>query len=92
MAKKTPAREFNATAANKMINAIADKPAAERGLMSGDTRFTTVIKASDLELLRDWAYTERLTMKELVAQMVALYIEEKVNMDEILARPDSKRL
>lgn len=94
MAEKPKTRGFKRSAAKDMIDTMSNaedgKPSTTRGLMEGDTRFTTVIKRSDLAILKDWAYTERITMKALVADMVKTYIDEKVDMGKLITRPDGR--
>lgn len=62
----------------------------QRGLLEGDTRYTIVMPIDRVELLRDIAYTRRITMKQLFSEMTDAYLAT-IDESDVLARPGSKR-
>lgn len=58
-------------------NLVRDK-SAQQGLTEDWTRATFIIEVETLELLKDYAYTERLKMKEVVQAALDQFIEQTV--------------
>ncbi len=50
---------------------------AKHGLPDGWTRATFIVRQDLLEKLKDHAWTERMTLKEAVEQMMAEYLADK---------------
>ena len=49
----------------------------KQGLPDGWTRATFIVRQDLLEKLKDHAWTERMTLKEAVEQMMANYLADK---------------
>lgn len=90
-----PQRKPKGTA-TAVIEMMGSKPAKDvsplqKGLREGRTRVTLILDIQDLETLKDYAYTERLKLSEVVDQMAKEYIQNHVDPDTLEARPGSKR-
>jgi len=57
---------------------------SQEGLRDGYTRATFIVREDLLEKLKDYAYTERETLKDVVNKMIAEFLEGK----EIIERKD----
>lgn len=55
---------------------IRDKP-AQKGLTADWTRATFVVRKGHLEKLKDYAYTERLTLKEALDKALGAFLDDK---------------
>ena len=86
---------FNAEAERERLNvdvAKIGRPRNEKivrtkgpskGLAEGWTRATFIVETDTLETLKDYAYTERLTMKEVVQMALDQFIEG-IDTDSLL--------
>ena len=61
----------------------------QEGLTEEYTRATFIVKVDTLEQLKDYAYTERLKLKDLINQILEEYLEGKT--DNLVHRPDDWR-
>lgn len=77
-------------AAETIISEENAKPSnkSQAGLKDSETRATMVFTVEQLETLKDWAYTTRRPIKEIAQEMAQRYIDEVVNKDELLHRPN----
>lgn len=57
---------------------------SQEGLKDNWTRYTVIIREDLLDQLKDYAYTDRRTMKAIINEMIEDYLENK----EIIERPD----
>jgi len=57
---------------------------SQEGLRDGYTRATFIVREDLLKKLKDYAYTERETLKDVVNKMIAQFLEGK----EIIERED----
>ena len=57
---------------------------SQEGLREGYTRATFIVREDLLKKLKDYAYTERETLKDVVNKMIAQFLEGK----EIIERKD----
>lgn len=57
---------------------------SQEGLREGYTRATFIVREDLLEKLKDYAYTERETLKDVVNKMIAEFLDGK----EIIERKD----
>lgn len=64
---------------------------SQKGLPAELTRQTFIVSVEQMETLKDYAYTERKRLKEVVAEAFQEYIDNHVNFDTLLERPDSWR-
>lgn len=69
---------------------IVHEPGSQNGLPIDMTRATFIVEVDTLELLKDYAYTERVTLKDVVNEALKQYAD-KLDQSNILKRPDSKR-
>ncbi len=69
---------------------VRDNPVQE-GLTAEYTRATFIVEVELLEKLKDHAYTERLSLKDLINKIIKEYVEEKVDEKTLLHRPDNWR-
>ena len=69
---------------------VRDNPAQE-GLTADYIRATFIVKVDYLETLKDYAYTERLSIKEVVDEAIGDFINNKVDKKKLLHKPDNKR-
>lgn len=58
---------------------------SEKGLTKEWTRATFIVETETLETLKDYAYTERLTMKEVVQMALDQFIDG-IDTDSLLHR------
>lgn len=87
--------EFNAEAERERLNVDAAKigrprnenlirtKGPQKGLAEGWTRATFIVETETLETLKDYAYTERLTMKEVVQMALDQFIDG-IDTDNLL--------
>lgn len=54
-----------------------DRRAKEDGLPAGWTRATLIVRADLLDKLKDHAWTERRTIKDVVEEMMTQYLADK---------------
>ena len=68
---------------------VRDNPVQE-GLTPEYTRATFIVEVELLEKLKDHAYTERLSLKDLINKILKEYLET-VDDETLLRRPDNWR-
>ena len=64
---------------------------AQKGLPVELTRQTLIVSVDQIETLKNYAYTERKKLKEVVAEAFKEYIENHVDPETLLTRPDDWR-
>lgn len=64
---------------------------SQKGLPKDLTRQTLIVRVDQIETLKNYAYTERLRLKQVVEEAFKEYIENHVNPDTLLIRPDDWR-
>lgn len=69
---------------------VRDNPVQE-GLTPEYTRATFIVEVELLEKLKDYAYTERLSLKDLINSIFKDYIDNHVDEETLLHRPDNWR-
>ena len=69
---------------------VRDNPVQE-GLTADYTRATFIVEVDLLEKLKDHAYTERLSLKDLINKILKDYIDKNVDEKKLLHRPDNWR-
>lgn len=62
----------------------------QEGLPANLTRATFIVDVDILETLKDYAYTERIPIKEVVDQALREYVS-KLDKQSLLKRPDKQR-
>ena len=68
---------------------VRDNPVQE-GLTAEYTRATFIVEVEHLDKLKDHAYTERLSLKDLINKILKEYLET-VDEKTLLRRPDNWR-
>lgn len=68
---------------------VRDNPVQE-GLTPEYTRATFIVEVELLEKLKDHAYTERLSLKDLINKILKEYLET-IDDETLLRRPDNWR-
>lgn len=61
---------------------------AQKGLPVELTRQTLIVSVEQMETLKNYAYTERMKLKDVVAEAFKEYIENHVNPETLLTRPE----
>lgn len=69
---------------------VRDNPVQE-GLTPEYTRSTFIVEVELLEKLKDHAYTERLSLKDLINKILRDYLDKNVDEKTLLHRPDNWR-
>ena len=69
---------------------VRDNPVQE-GLTADYTRATFIVEVELLDKLKDHAYTERLSLKDLINTILKDYIDKNVDEKTLLHRPDNWR-
>lgn len=69
---------------------VRDNPTQE-GLTPEFTRSTFIVEVELLEKLKDLAYTDRVSLKDLVNKILREYLEKNVDEKTLLHRPDNWR-
>lgn len=64
---------------------------AQKGLPVELTRQTLIVNVDQLEILKNYAYTERMKLKDVVSKAFGEFIENHVDPKKILIRPDDWR-
>lgn len=64
--------------ANMHSAAVSPSKSSQEGLSNGWTRATFIVQEEHLEKLKALAYWERVTIKEVVADALSLYLQNKV--------------
>lgn len=72
-------------------NSLIRETGAQKGLPAELTRQTLIVSVEQIETIKNYAYTERLKVKDVVAAAFEEYIEKHVNPDELLIRPENWR-
>ena len=70
---------------------IIHESGSQKGLPTELTRQTLIVSVDQVETLKNYAYTERRKLKDIVSEAFAEYIEKHINPDELLIRPDDWR-
>jgi hypothetical protein len=63
---------------------------AQEGLPANLTRATFIVDVEALEILKNYAYTERIPIKDVVNQALREYVS-KIDKSRLLERPDKQR-
>lgn len=69
---------------------VRDNPRQE-GLTADYTRATFIVKVDYVETLKDYAYTERLSLKDVINDILGDYIEKNIDKSKLLHKPDNVR-
>jgi len=64
---------------------------AQEGLTADFTRATLIVEVDLLETLKDYAYTERLSLKDVVNNIFRDYIENNIDKSSLLHKPSNRR-
>lgn len=72
-------------------DALVRETGAQKGLPAEFTRQTLIVSVDQIETLKNYAYTERKKLKDVVAQAFKEYIENHVDPDALLTRPEDWR-
>ena len=64
---------------------------AQKGLPVELTRQTLIVSVDQIETLKNYAYTERRKLKDVVSEAFKEYIENHVNPETLLTRPEDWR-
>lgn len=67
------------------------EPGAQKGLPAELTRQTLIVSVDQIETLKNYAYTERLKLRNVVAEAFEEYIEKHIDRDKLLIRPKDWR-
>ncbi len=67
-----------------------EKKSVSRGLRDGWTRSTFIVKEETVEILKRYAYTQRLTLKEVIEEAFDQYIDRFPDDLELLPLPEDK--
>lgn len=63
----------------KRNESIIRENGSQKGLTDGWTRATFIIEVEQLNLLKDYAYTQRLKMKEVMQMVIERFIEQEID-------------
>ena len=69
---------------------VRDNPAQE-GLTADYIRATFIVEVELLETLKDYAYTERLSIKDVINEALRSFVDSKVDKQSLLHKPNNKR-
>ncbi len=69
---------------------VRDK-GSQKGLTADITRQTLIVNVEQIETIKNYAYTERKKLKDVVEEAFREYIENHVNKENLLTRPDNWR-
>ena len=75
--QKDTVTEHKAHKSNEFFGATRNKSTAQSGLREGLTRATFIIEETVNEKLKALAYWERLTLKEVIKDALAAYLQDK---------------
>lgn len=64
---------------------------AQKGLPANLTRQTLIVNVDQIETIKNYAYTQRMKVKDVVAAALSEYIDKHVDPDKLLIRPDNWR-
>ena len=64
---------------------------SQKGLPEDQIRATFLVNVDVLDTLKDYAYTERLILKDVVGEAFEEYIEKHVDRKKLLKRPENRR-
>lgn len=67
-------------------NLVKEK-GAQNGLPKDMTRQTMIVNIEQIDIIKNYAYTERRKLKDVIAEAFQEYIDNHVNKDELLTRP-----
>lgn len=71
-------------------NLIKEK-GAQNGLPQGMTRQTMIVNIEQMDIIKNYAYTERRKLKDVVFEAFQEYIDNHVNNETLLTRPSDWR-
>lgn len=71
--------------------ALVSDNGAQKGLPVELTRQTLIVSVDQIETLKNYAYTERRKLKDIVAEAFKEYIENHVDPETLLTRPEDWR-
>lgn len=71
--------------------ALVRETGSQKGLPAELTRQTLIVNVDQMETLKNYAYTERKKLKDIVAEAFKEYIENHVDFETLLTRPDDWR-
>lgn len=63
----------------------------QEGLPPEYTRATFIIEKELLDTLKDYAYTERMSIKRVMNEVIRDFVENKVDKKKLLHKPDDWR-
>ena len=91
----TPEEEAPKTAKKKIgrpksDNIVRDNSVQE-GLPAELTRATLIVEVDIIEKLKDYAYTERISLKDVVNKALKDFADREIDDKKLLRRPGSKR-
>ena len=69
-------------------DSLVRKTGSQKGLPAELTRQTLIVKLDQIETLKNYAYTERMKLKDVVAEAFKEYIENHVDPETLLTRPE----
>ena len=72
-------------------NNLIRESGSQKGLPAELTRQTLIVSVDQIETLKNYAYTQRMKVKDVVSEAFEEYIKKHVNSDELLTRPENWR-
>ena len=78
------------SAGRPLSDKIVRTNTVQEGLPANLTRATFIVDVDTLETLKDYAYTERLSIKDVVDQALREFVS-KIDKQSLLERPDKQR-
>jgi len=78
------------SAGRPLSDKIVRTNTAQEGLPETLTRATFIVDVETLETLKNYAYTERLSIKEVVDQALKEFVS-KIDKQKLLVRPEKQR-
>lgn len=72
-------------------NNLIRETGSQKGLPAELTRQTLIVSVDQIETLKNYAYTQRMKVKDVVSEAFEEYIKKHVNPDELLTRPENWR-
>ena len=71
--------------------ALVRDTGSQKGLPTELTRQTLIVSVDQIETLKNYAYTERKKLKDVVSEAFREYIENHVDAEKLLVRPEDWR-
>ena len=72
-------------------DSLVRESGSQKGLPKDLTRQTLIVSVDQIETIKNFAYTERMKVKDVVADAFKEYIDAHVDPDKLLIRPENWR-